>query len=527
MKSTIHRSLRSRLWASPFEYQHNEPRPQGAAGFMSWVQPVRGVALVIVACLLGCSRGARPVDRVAILPFENLTGDSSLDWIASTAPAIVAADLAGVSREFAQPAQTRSDAYLARATRFVQGYFTGNSGALRFEVEVEDASRHKMVGEEGGTGDVLSAMNAIAKKMDASAHAFSTPNAEAVAAWGHHEFERAVTLDPDFSTAWLAWADTLALRGEAAQAVEVANRALARPGLRSNVDRGRIELLLATLHRDPVARDQALSALTRVLPADASLLEAMASAEVNARRFSSAVEVFKSILKLDPENAGVMNSLGYAQVYAGDLDGAVKTFDAYGKLADQKTNALDSLGEAYFMNGRFKEAEKYFIQAYDSNHAFLGGADLSKAAYARWLGGDLTGGDSFMTRYLEARRADPLRAWRMATWDYATGRRDQAIATLRSSPDAQLIERQTAAWGRTSPQDLGALKQAFEHTTPSADGQARTFYAAALLVAGQRDEARKLLERWPLPTETGGDPMLESKVFPTFIEARRAAGMAR
>jgi len=497
----------------------------GLAFSFHLVNANRALLLAAVALLAACSGRPHPVERLAILPFENLTGDASLDWVASTAPAIVAADLSGVSKVFAQPMPNRSDAYLANATRLVHGYFTGSSGALRFEVDVEDASRHKMITDETASGDVLSAMNAVAKHVDPAAHSFSTSNAEALAAWGHRDFERSVALDPDFGAAWLGWADTLAQKGETAEAIEVGKRALARSSLQSNIDRARIELILATLRRDTGARDKALSTLTGLLTTDVPLMLALAEAELNARRFSAAVEVFKNILKVDPENVGVMNSLGYAQAYAADLNAAVKTLDAYGKLPDQRTNSLDSLGEAYFMNGRFGEAEKYFLQAYDSNHGFLGGADLMKAAYAHWLAGDLKGADGLMTRYLETRRADPVNAWREAVWDYATGRRDQAIAKLKSAPETPFSERQLANWNQSIPTDLDALKQAYEHTPPSADGQARAFYAAALAAAGQKEEARKLLGLWPLPGEAGGDPLRESMVFPTFISARRAVGL--
>ena len=66
--------------------------------------------------------------RIAILPFENLTGDASLDWISAAAPAIVVSELSGSARIAAFRAQTVSDAYLSGATRFVHGYFTGRAG---------------------------------------------------------------------------------------------------------------------------------------------------------------------------------------------------------------------------------------------------------------------------------------------------------------------------------------------------------------------------------------------------------------
>ena len=75
------------------------------------------------------------------------------------------------------------DAYLERATQIVHGYFTGSANALRFEIESEDAARHKMSGVVTEHGSVLLAMNAAATSI-VPALSFSSTNAEAVAAWG-------------------------------------------------------------------------------------------------------------------------------------------------------------------------------------------------------------------------------------------------------------------------------------------------------------------------------------------------------
>jgi len=231
-------------------------------------------------------------------------------------------------------------------------------------------------------------------------------------------------------------------------------------------------------------------------------------------------------LRVDPEAVGVMNSLGYAEAFAGDLPGATKTLELYGKSPGQKTNALDSLGEAYFIQGRFADAEKYFLQAYQADPKFSDGAELLKAAFARWLGGDLKGADELMARYLEGRKAahDPLVVWRDAVWNFVTGRREIAMSKLDAVP-RQVADRQRAVWTGHISDGLPALKEKYDRSAPASDGEARVFYAAALLADGQKDAARKLLQLWPLPAETGGDPTVESLVFPKFIELRRAAGM--
>jgi len=470
------------------------------------------------------------VDRLALLPFENLTGDTSLDWIASAAPSIVAAEITGAANILPVRVETVRDAYLNRATRFVHGYFTRRGAALHFQVEVEDSARHKMVAAEAADGTVLFAVNDVARKLAPGARPFSTANQDAVAAWGRGEFERAVTIDPDFGTAWSYWVQQLGASGKPAEAGAVAARALARPSLRSPLDRAQLQLISATIDKNVAGRNAALSTLVGMSPSDPSLLGALAETESLARRFPAAAALYRRILEIEPGNAVAMNSLGYAEANAGHLDAATKAFEQYGKSLDQSTNSLDSLGEAYFMNGRFAEAERYFQQAYRRDPRFLAGSTLMKAAYAHWLGGDLAGADAIFQRYRDDRlkQTDATAIWREAIWLYSTGRREPAIAKLKeaSADQPQVVQRQLAVWrGELQvPKDLSTLKKLYDGAPPPNDGQFRTFYAAALAAAGNKGEASALLQRWPLP-ESGGDPLFQSLVYPEFMELRRQLGV--
>jgi tetratricopeptide (TPR) repeat protein len=470
------------------------------------------------------------VERLALLPFENLTGDTSLDWIASAAPSIVAAEITGAANILPMRVETVRDAYLNRATRFVHGYFTRRGAGLHFQMEIEDPARHKMVVAQAADGTVLFAMSDVARKLAAGARPFSTANQDAVAAWGRGEFERAVTIDPDFGTGWSYWAQQLAGSGKQAEAGAVAARALARPSLRSPLDRARLQLISATIEKNTAARNSALSALVRMSPNDISLLGALAETETLARRFSAAADLYRRILQIDPGNAVALNSLGYAEANAGHLDAAAKALEQYGKSLDQSTNSLDSLGEVYFMNGRFAEAERYFQQAYRRDPRFLAGSTLMKAAYAHWLGGDLAGADAIFQRYRDDRmnQKDATAIWREATWLYATGRREPAIAKLKeaSADQPQLVQRQLAVWRgeAQAPKDLPALKKLYDGAVPPNDGEFRTFYAAALAAASKKGEASALLARWPLP-ESGGDPLFQSLVYPEFMKLRRELGV--
>ncbi len=458
--------------------------------------------------------------RYALLPFDNLTGDASLDWIARTAPRIATVEMGGT----AHVAPTVGDAYLENATRFVHGYFTGNAASLRLTVEVEDSVSHKMVENEQIDGAVLKLAGALAERLEPKAQAFSTSNEEAAAAWGRGEFEKAVTVDPDFGAAWLSWIETLARSGDTAGAIEVAGRALQHP-VKSEIDGLRIELARATLAMDSNAEHEALLKLTARV-ADPQLLENLGAIEVRAREFALAEGDYKKILTIEPDNAQAMNQLGYAYGFEGKIADAEATFAKYGKLAGQEPNSFDSLGEVYFMNGKFAQAEKAFLRAQDLN-AEAGGADLRKAAYARWLAGDLPGADRIFNSFLafRAKLKDPGIEWEHAGWEFTTERKDQAVARLRKFPSPQAAGQLRVWQGDIKlASNPDPLKKAYESTQPAADGLLRVLYAESLVAHGDKDEAKKLAARWPLP-DSAGEAVLQSLVFPKYIALRRILGL--
>ena len=484
--------------------------------------------MAALLALAACSRTPpRAVERIAILPFDNLTGDATLDWVNVAGPAMLTQELSGASHVLAVRVSTAGKAALEGATQLLHCTFTQRGGALEISYALEDARRHRMVATGSAPGTVLFAVSTLARTLDVGAQPFSTPSADAAAAWGHGDFERAVMLDPDFGAAWESWVAQVQQSGKADEAEAIAERALARSSLRTPLNKAQIQLSSALLRKDETARIAALTELARLTPHDSGTVMALAEIEQRHRRFPAAEQLYRQALAIDPENGAALNGLGYAQGEDGDLDGAKKTLEQYGQKPEQAINALDSLGEVHFMNGRFADAEKYFTQATSRQANFLNGAPFMKAAYAHWLGGDLAGADAMMQKYLSSQNAQQL-VWRQAVWLYATGRREQALAMLDKTPaeQAAAMARQRSVWrGEVHPpDDLEQLKKIFEGTNPAVDGLPRTLYAEALAKAGKTDEARALLKIWPLP-ETASDPLLQSLLYPRFLELRKSLGI--
>ncbi len=466
--------------------------------------------------------------REAFLTFDNLTGDPSLDWIAQAAPQILEHDLTGVPKIIPVFAPTVRDAYLEHAARLIHGYYETRSGNLHFEISVEDAEDHRTLQTSAEDGPPGQALNRAAKNLAAGAHAFPASE-DATAAWGHADFERATTLDPAFALAWLGWAQQVSTGGDNARALDLTQRALAQPNLNQNIDKTRLELAAANLRQDDDARLAASRKLAELVPYDPARLTALAELDMAARNFTAAAHDYQLALAADPSNTAVLNLLGYAQALAGNLDDARKSFQEYGRGSGEVTiNSIDSLGEALFINGKFDESERQFLDAYKRDPKFLQGETLWKAAHARWLAGDLSSADKLAQQFFQTRAQahDPLLDWRRANWLYETGRRQQAVDLLMHAPEttpngAAAAKQQLAVWNTPQPvsDDLEKLQQAYRHSDPVNDGLPRTFYAEALLRAGRKDEARDLLKRWPLPVRD--DSPLQSLLYPKFMELRK------
>ena len=88
----------------------------------------------------------------------------------------------------------------------------------------------------------------------------------------------------------------------------------------------------------------------------------------------------------------------------------------YREADPEGSNPIDSLGEAYFINGRFAEAEKCFLEA-QAKLGPMSAAEWLKAAQARYMQGDVAKADAasavvarkrrrVMARLCQLRRAD-------------------------------------------------------------------------------------------------------------------------
>lgn len=415
---------------------------------------------------------------------------------------------------------TIHDAIGANATRILEGYFTRSGAGLAYQAVVEDAALHRDKNELNArsalTSGITDAARAMARALDKRQRPFPTQNAAALRLWAEAQLEttpaaraalleQAIAADPNFG---LAYADLVSLdleRGDRSGAEKTLARANQRLSMFSDFDRARLALLDATVNnrRDP--QRTALRELTRLSMTDARLLESLAEVELASRHFDAAADAYRTLLAMAPDNLSAMNSLGYVEAYRGNLEGAISALDRYKAAAPNQPNPLDSLGEVHFMLGKFADAERYFLDAFRLNQAFLGGLDLLKAAEARLMQANLPGADELFRKYNNLRRngGDAAAGVEQAQWLYVTGRRKQAVSALESGLAGisanvrSYAEAQLAVWAL----DAGDRARAGEFAAAAARDASNQQLAALAAICRFIVERRASASDWAVAAE--------------------------
>lgn len=437
--------------------------------------------ILLCWCLLlaGCRGSEVRFQRIAILPFENLTGDASLDWMSRGFSELVNLHIIGSATvQPIQAASLRETAGLG-ATQILHGYFSQIGESLRVEAALEDVTGRRMVRSASAMGPraqgIAPLASAVAIEVAGSARPLGALNEAGLKAWveglsstdpaaAREALQRAVASAPDFGAAYVTWAQWLLGRDDRAGAQRVIRAAGQRQ--LPEIERARLSYIESLLDRGRTEQYQALLALSRVTSADPEVFRDLAQMDLAAHRYPAAVDGYQKAVTRAPESVLLWNELGYARSYTRDLPGAIEALRRYQQLRPQEANPLDSLGDAHFYLGRFLEAEKFYLEGYSKQPGFLGGGELFKAAWARLMSGDRQAAETSWQKYLEFRRSagDPLVEYRQAEWEFLTGRRKAAIARLErvaEGPAASLARSQLSIWSLVS----GDLERARQYAT--------------------------------------------------------------
>ena len=215
------------------------------------------------------------------------------------------------------------------------------------------------------------------------------------------------------------------------------------------------------------------------------------------------------------------------------------------------------MAEVNFYYGRFGEAEKHWLRAYEKDPAFFNSAPLMKAAIARLLAGDAAGAESIFARYEAVQRTagDPALELNRARWDAMRGKRTEAMRRLETVPgpladcmltvwlldagDRAAAAKHTGCRFLTDPagpfptplarayalllakdfeRALALLRDIVNRAAPNPSEAAPVMLAWALVETGRLDEVEKYVRYNPVPGPAA-DPF-ESLVYPRIFRLR-------
>ncbi len=529
-------------------------------------------AALAVLTLAGCNRkaAAPQFERLAILRFENLTGDPSSDWIGRALPDLISLELAGApglyalsssrihSMERAAGARRvsvpgisaeRDLALAAGANRLAYGEYSMRGGKLEIHVSIEDPRTGKVepaYSASGPAGDLGGIATVLARNFWPGASGY--PGAAAVwrayvaaletndAPEAERELANALAADPNFAPAYRLLADVRVRAQDRAGAAAAIDKALAAS--LPPIEKARAQRTAAELRGDRAGLRASVAALAGLMPSDPDLWRESGEFAMTVHAYPEAIHAFQKGLDIEPDNIVALNQLGYAFAWAGDVAGAEGALRRYQALRPNEPNPLDSLGDAYLINGRLREAEAQYLQAAQKQPHFLSDGDLLKVAMARLMTGDVAGADALARKYVEARIADkdPAAPYRAAEWAWTSGRRKDACrqlesfaASVENTPLRELAARayaELATWKRLLGDRAGATVAAGKAVAlagPASSGIA----AVARFLTEDEGGAAGLTERANRAFGPGTGPVREFAIAYAQLLARDFQGATR
>ncbi len=365
---------------------------------------------------------AGPKTSLAVLPFQNATGDSRYDWARDGLPSLlrdglvqakdlhlfgedrvqeVVESLRAPEGEEARPANMRRIATLIGADNVLAGKILKIADRLRIEATIQRAGSQDTSGPPltvDGSGDaaiqtmlsdltprVLDALGVSRGWLDRARGAAKpmTRSAEALALHGQglalvhagkyldasKKLEEAVQKDSSFFVARALLAETYQTLGYAEKATSEAKKAAEGLGTASPYEAARIQATVALIDGDLKAAEKAYTSLCEITPSDPGAFFQLASVREQGGDLNGAVEPYRKVVALDPKYASAHVALGRVLFFLGNQDDAAKELNAALALYEEtgsdegKANVLNGLGNVYLEKAQYGEALSRFRQS--------------------------------------------------------------------------------------------------------------------------------------------------------------------
>ena len=502
LEETIHTTPVTSPWAGPGTRRTTRKLTRaaatgwkGAAAAFPWKKAALPVAGFLALLALGIGvrellpRATGAVRRVAVVGFENLTGDATYDYLKKAIPNLLITsleqskylevmswerlnELAGGHEAEAATPEGR-EAWFEACRRegvaaIVLGSFTKAENLFATDAKIYDVETKNMIRSTGsrgeGVGSILrTQIDELSRDISRSvglseraaargakpisevttvsmeAYQLLLKGQEDFERFYHDEarmsFEKAVEKDPNFALPYFYLAQvhkSLADAPKAAAAMDKFKKlSKASPG------KGKDALYVAALS-DFVEGDwdgyrRGLDEIIRTDPRDKRAHAELAWFLRNHGKFDEAIAEFEKALEIDPDFGYALNLMAYTLAETGKFDRAFATFERYAAAYPGEANPLDSMGDLHFKLGGFDKARAMYRKALAIRPDF---ASIWKLAYLQAMDGDYETALRLTDDQIARARTDGMkvdgRQWK-GLYLSVTGRFDEALAELEEA----------------------------------------------------------------------------------------------
>jgi serine/threonine protein kinase/tetratricopeptide (TPR) repeat protein len=399
-----------------------------------WLRPALGVVLIVglasVAVVLLRTRKAQPSAAsgaatsqplsLAILPFRNASGDSSIDWLGPSLAEMLLSDVGRsaslrtvppnrlqqvlrdlrISPAALDPTTVRKLAQFSSADTMIWGQYVKLGNAIRIDATLEDVKRQRSIPLKAQAPDqsgLQAAVDQLAqaireglllssdalKEMKATAFKPSTRSPDALKSYNEglqlarqgnqsealKRYQDAVHADAEFALAYAKLGQTYSNLGydtEAEQnsrhAVELSERLPAQERYMINASHARIA-------NDTEKAIAAYEGLAKVSPDDSEINFELAGLYESSGDFDKARAHYKKVLEHDPKYAAALLASGRVEIKAGNPQGSLDFLNQALSVAIQleqdegKADVLHAIGTAYKSMDKPSEALRYYQEA--------------------------------------------------------------------------------------------------------------------------------------------------------------------
>ncbi len=399
-----------------------------------WKLAAAGAALLLVAgaalfLLRGRSAGRAAAPTVgagqavslAILPFRNASGDSSLDWLGPSLSEMLRTDvgrsaklqtvasdrLNQILRDLRisadstfDPATLRKLADFSNADTILWGQYLKFGEEIRIDATLVDVRRQRSVplkAQAPSQSGLLAAVDQLAQsireslsfsgsvleELKATAFKPSTQSLEALRAYNEglqlarqdknsealKKFQASIRADPEFALAYAKLGQSYASLGYDAEAEQNSRRAVELAERLPAQEKYVIAAGHAKIANDTGKAIEAYENLAKVSPEDPEVNFELAALYESSGAFDQARAHYKKVLERDPKSVAALLASGRVEIKGGNPQASLDSLNRALSLAiqlendEQKADVLHAIGVAYKRLDKPKDALRYYQES--------------------------------------------------------------------------------------------------------------------------------------------------------------------